>query len=174
MNNFPPPNFRPSDAEVVAGWAAEALRDGRYALGQALAKIAMAAQSHEDKIRAAGAVPVPMWGATRVEEPRHPATNGHLSVINGGGGPTGDGDRDLAIEAARIGDELAATAIMTRPATLEDAPVNVPTPPQSYRCKAPVIKDGVTDECHGVAYWSNDRNAYVHVDGSNDTHAPLI
>lgn len=174
INNMP---YRPSDAEVVAAWAAEALRDGRYQLGQALAKVALQAASHEEQLRRLGAVPVPFYGQTRHEEPVriHPAAAGHLSVINGGG-PTGNGDQDLTTEAALIGEQFsagpAATAILTRPTSLEDA--SVPSPPQSYRCKAPVVREGVTDVCHAVAYWSTDKERLVHVDMALDaTHEPI-
>jgi hypothetical protein len=174
--NIPP--HRPTDAEVVAGWAAEALRDGRYDLGKALATIAQQAERHEDRIRRAGAVPVPFAGATRVEHPREapdPRTMGRLSVINGAG-PTGDGDADLATLEAVARQAMAdpgATAIMARPAVLDDP--GVPAPPQSRRCRAQVTRDGVADECHAVAYWSNDLQRWIHVDmGIDANHAPEI
>jgi hypothetical protein len=172
-------SYRPTDAEVVAGWASDALRDGRYHLGHILAKIATQAQQHEARVRAAErAVNVPLIGQTREERPVRdfydPRPNGHLTVINGHG-PTGHGAQDLAAtEVAVIAEQLQAsagqTAVFARPDTLAD----VPSPPNSRRCKAPVLRDGITDECHAVAYWSNDRNDWVHVDGSIDaTHRPL-
>jgi hypothetical protein len=171
VNNHPP--YRPSDAEVVAGWAAEALRDGRYNLGQALAKIAMQAETHEDRIRKPNAVPVPFLGPTRDEMPRDPRTMGQPTVINGTG-PTGNADRDLAAEEAAIGRQLeqqqhpGATIIMKRPESLAD--VTVPSAPSSARCREIVVRDGVRDECHAVAYWSNDHNRWVHVDMTIDAH----
>lgn len=173
-----PPYRRPTDAERVAGYAAEALGEGRYALGQVLAKIAMQAD-HQDRTRAEQrTVNVPFVGATRNEvpvrdfyEPRtaprlvHPVTNGS--------GPTGDGDADL--EAAAIGDQLARTAVMPAP-DLRPAPIA----PDSARCVARVTRDGVVDECHGVVYWAPGQvgdasmpataAGWRHVDPTVDEH----
>lgn len=148
MINFQPP--RPSDSEVVAGWAAEALRDGRYNLGQVLAKIASQAEQHEIRQRAAERMAhVPLVGQTRHEAPARdffdPRSNGtHLTVVNGIG-PTGDGDLDL--QQAAIGAQLEQTAVMARPE------VSPAMPPESARCLAKVQRDGVADECRGVVYW---------------------
>lgn len=176
MNLAPPP--RQSDAEMAAEFASLALRDGRYALGKALAHLAQQAAAAEQQRRT---VNVPWMGATRVEQPVRDRYEPHtttapLTVINGTG-PTGNGAHDLAVtEAAVIAEQLAAsagqTAVFMRPDTLAD--VAVPSPPNSRRCKAPVLRDGITDECHAVAYWSNDQNTWVHVDGALDaTHRPL-
>jgi hypothetical protein len=171
--------YRRSDAEVVAGWAAEALRDGRYNLGQCLARIAMQAESHETRRREA--VDVPLVGRTRDEAPVRdfydPRTApASLRLVDG---PPGDGDADL--EQARIALQLeqahnGATMIMPSPILMSERPESladtaiVPTPPSSARCKALVMRDNVRDDCRAVAYWSNDANRWVHVDSSLDEH----
>lgn len=164
MNLAPLP--RPTDAEVVAGYAAEALRDGRYALGQALAKIAIYAEQHEPRRRVDAAVHVPFAGPTRTEQPvrdfydpRTAPRVVHPVVVNGGG-PTGHGDADL--EAAAIGVHLEQTAIMPRPDTYDPSPTLAP---DSARCVARVTRDGIVEECHVVAYW-----VHGHV-GDADTPA---
>lgn len=178
MTNFIPP--RKTDAEVVAGWAADALNDGRYNLGQVLAKIAMQAEQHDRRMaETRRTVNVPWAGQTRNEVPARvyedPRTSGaHLSVINGLG-PSGNGDIDL--QAAAIGVQLEragleATAVMNRPATLADP---APVVPDSARCVARVTREGVADECHGVAYWApgaadGTQPGWRHVDPAVDAH----
>lgn len=155
---------RPTDAEVVAGWAAEALRDGRYALGKALASIAQQAAAADQNRRT---VNVPWAGATRTElpvrdfyDPRTGPRIVHPVAVNGAG-PTGNGDADL--EAVAIGDQLARTAVMPAP-DLRPAPIV----PDSARCVARVTREGVADECHGVAYWAPGKAD----DGVNPAVAP--
>lgn len=172
MTNFNPP--RPSDAEVVAGWAAEALRDGRYALGKALAAIA---QQAADSDRSRRMVSVPWAGATRTELPvRDYPRLAPVPVPANGAGPTGNGDADL--EAAAIGEQLARTAVIAVP-DLSPAPVvpdvsPAPVVPDSARCVARVSRDGVADECHGVAYWApglaGEAAEWRHVDPAVDAH----
>lgn len=147
MTNFQP--HRPTDAEVVAAWAAEALRDGRYNLGKALATIAQQAELAHQRARAGERVAnVPFVGHTRNEMPVRdfydPRTSPRLVAINGAG-PTGNGDADL--ESAAIGVQLEQTAVMR-------APDLTPPVPSTSRCVARVTRDGVADECYGVVYWA--------------------
>jgi hypothetical protein len=174
VNLAPPP--RQSDAEMAAEFAATALRDGRYALGKALASIAQQAAAADHQRRT---VNVPWAGMTHRHEvpvrdfyeprtgPRvvHPVANGT--------GPTGDGDADL--EAAAIGAQLERTAVMPAP-DLSRAPIV----PDSARCVARVTREGVVDECHGVAYWAPGQvgdsstpatvAGWRHVDPAMDQH----
>lgn len=57
-----------TDAELAARWGAQALTEGRYELGAALARIAQQAARAQHGVAA-----VPMLGATRDEEPARPA-----------------------------------------------------------------------------------------------------
>jgi len=79
MNFDPEP--RPTDAQVAANWAAQALIEGRYELGRVLANIASRAHQIEQDEPAKELVPVPMLGPTRDEQPSD--------------GPTGNGDQDV-------------------------------------------------------------------------------
>lgn len=173
MNLVPP---RQTDAEMAAEFATLALRDGRYALGKALASLAQQAAAAENGRRM---VNVPWAGATRHEMPVRdfydPRTGPRVvqPVPVNGSGPTGDGDADL--EAAAIGDQLARTAVMSAPDLRPAAIV-----PDSARCVARVTREGVVDECHGVAYWAPGQvgdastpatqAGWRHVDPAIDNH----
>lgn len=68
----------PTDAQRAAQWAAEALTEGRYALGEALAQLArradhkgaeMAHRAAQREMFGPGVAAVPMAGQTRDEQP---------------------------------------------------------------------------------------------------------
>jgi hypothetical protein len=171
VNNAPQ-----TDAEVAAEFAAIALRGGRYALGKALASIAQQAAAAETQRRM---VNVPWAGTTHrhevpVRDFYEPRTGPRLvHPVANGSGPTGDGDADL--EAAAIGEQLARTAVINVP-DLSPAPIV----PDSARCVARVTREGVVDECHGVAYWAPGQvgdastpatqAGWRHVDPAIDQH----
>lgn len=187
-SEFPQPAQPPrlSDAEVVGNMAAEALKDRRYNLGRTLAAIAHQAAMHDQRQEQAHqraingrTVHVPFAGQARTEQPVRdaytpiPTRHAPLTVIPGTG-PTGHGDRDL--EDAAIGVQLEQTAVMGRP-DLSPSPTLAP---DSARCVARVTRDGVADECHGVAYWAigyvgdaetpAQTAGWRHVDSKMDEH----
>lgn len=131
-----------TDAETAALWAIEALREGRYNLGAALARIAAQAAI----VEARPAVMVPLVGVTRPEYPRD--ENGRA-----------EDDRQ---EAAAIAAELerrhaaAVTELFPQPV---DAPADpVPQGTHTARCAAVDLSDGNGPwDCHEAIYWQPGR-----------------
>lgn len=137
---------RPTDAAVAARWAAEALQDGRYELGAALANIARNANraeqanrahdartdDHERTAAAERARMVPMLGQTREEQPR-----------------------DLYARLARPVDEQAVIATPMWDAALappldagqrmQDEPAPAPTSPPPAAVPHPAAAEAATE-----------------------------
>lgn len=124
-----PNHFAPlTDTQKLGIWASEALTEGRYELAKALTDLALQSHRVEQRNRVRN---VPLTGQTREEAPARQ------------NGPTGNGDADLARETA-----LAETAVFSR--TLAAA-----VPPETRRCVALEVQDGVSGPCHGVLYWQH-------------------
>jgi hypothetical protein len=121
-----------SDAERAAHWSIIATEEGRYELAEALLRIAIQASR---KLPAAPARPAP-------DVPRPPA----LTVVMQG--PTGNGNADLAREAAAIG---------------HAAPVR-----ENRRCEARVINGNFEAECNGGVAWEPTSYRWYHVDPELD------
>lgn len=206
---------RPTDAAVAARWAAEALQDGRYELGAALANIARNAnraeqanrahelrtQQHEQTAAAERARMVPMIGQTRDEQPRDlyarlarpvdeqavvatpmwdAAVTPPLQVVDAAGvaavpapvspaGPTGNGDADLAREAA--------TEVFGAPTSPAYGG------PPAAKCAGEIVRDRGTERfrepCPSPLYWvaegsNRDNGTWHHVDPQYDQlHIPV-
>lgn len=161
----PAPDTR-TDAQIAADWAREALAEGRYELGAALANIARNAARVE--ARSGAARMVPMLGQTRDEQPAHLYDEIERSAAiprpDAGDeqgarfqsaetavvamGPTGNGNGDVP-ELARE----AQTEIFGRVEPADVAPV------PHGRCIAVIRQYGpdqnhATDsECHAVIFW---------------------
>lgn len=156
-----PPATDITDAQRVAGWAAEAFLEGRFELGGALGRLAV--QAH--RMGLAEPVRVPFMGATRDEQPRHASTPAFDAVAR------------------------AETAIMGRPEDLERAEQAVtqifgpPAQPQlqvpeTRRCSAAVVRDTVPEECRVPAFWKDGPDGpqgWYHVNPAVDQdHEPVI
>lgn len=139
------PEPEATDSQLAAAWAAECLSAGRVELGLALARLAAQAQRVERS--AANVRAVPLLGSTRDERPREAAPapaaifEQTQAAYGAPDGPTGNGDADLAREAAT---QIFGTP---QPAQLDA--------PETRRCVATVARDGVATECRGVLYWQH-------------------
>lgn len=177
---------RPTDAEVAAQWAAEALRDGRYELGAALANIARNANraeiatrahdartaAHEQTAAAERARMVPMLGQTREETPRTPmwdAAAAQLPAELPEPAPAPTSPPPAAVEAA--------TEVFGRPTSPAFGG------PAATKCAGEVIHDRGTERfreaCPSPVYWhadgSNpDNGTWRHIDPAYDNdHIPV-
>lgn len=196
--NTPEPAL--TDAQLAARWAAEALAEGRYELGAALANIA--SNANRAAYQAAhGARMVPMLGQTRDERPVEPTPlhdelahtdpealarhieaarfrdAGETAVV--ATGPTGDGNADVPDLAFP---ELAREAQTEIFGAVRETDLG--TPP-SGRCVAVIESYGPggernTRECHEVIAWSHgyigdastpaQRAGWRHLNPAMDEH----
>lgn len=181
MINPTEPEPEATDAEVAAGWAAQALAEGRYELGAALANIARNA-ARAERAAAHGARMVPMLGRTRDERPTEPERTPIHDEVSGpithsdpealarhvqgatfrdgetavlaSVGPTGNGNADVPDLAFPELAREAQTEIFGRPRELD-----LETPPHG-RCVAVIQTAGPagmanTAECHEVIIWNH-------------------
>lgn len=113
-----------TDAEIAAAWSIEATTAGRYELAEAALRIAI--QAHRLTQAGTTAVPVPIFGATRDEQPRRP----YLRA------------------AAPLADDKASTQIL--PAAIAEA---AEMPGIDRRCTEKILQGNVYAPCHGALYW---------------------
>lgn len=154
-------NSRPevTDAERVAGYAAEALQEGRLMLGYSLAQLALRAKQSEDGLREIPATSAPA-----------------LRVVP---------DAPVGIETPRVYEQLAGldrdplqhTALMDAESirqVVDEAAGRVHRPPTARRCDAPVIRDGAPDTCRQGMFWAPQGQHWSHVDRALDAdHTPV-
>lgn len=193
---------RPTDAEVAAQWAAEALKDGRYELGAALANIAKMAnraeqanRAHDERTREHGmtrdaerARMVPMLGQTRDEQPRNDLYAALARPVDEQAVvPTPAWDAAVAppVAAAEPAREPAPPAVAAEAATeIFGAPTSPAYGgPVATKCGGEVIHDRGTERfreaCPSPVYWqadgsNQDNGTWRHVDPAYDSdHVPV-
>lgn len=190
---------RPTDAEVAAQWAAEALRDGRYELGAALANIARNAnraeqanrahddrtRAHEQRAAAERARMVPMLGQTREEAPiRTPLWDAAAQRpaelhYDGQGTPVTPPVEPVSPPPAPTPPPAAAEAATE----IFGAPTSPAYGgPSAHKCAGEIIHDRGTERfrepCPSPVYWvadgsNQDNGTWRHVDERYDNdHVP--
>lgn len=169
-----------SDGERAAAWAIDALREGRYDLGAALARIAAQAIRIEQHTGHPIVATVPM-----------PPPDGerHLQAVPN---PTWQQAVDdwhsnqQATPAPEVVPPVVGFQVQEAreywPADLaKPEPINMPmqntSPPATRKCVVRVVRDGVNDVCGLIAYWSVEQERWLHVHGDDENgagHVPII
>lgn len=166
MSTFMP---RITDAELAAQWSSQALNEGRYDLGLALARIAVQAARSEAQPTPAAFVPqpdgrhlypVPTAGRAPVPTEDDPAD----ALTRLGIGITAPAERDFQHVLSRaLQEDIERLPVVPSGETR-------PGPMESRRCEAKFVRDGIADVCHGVLFWAAQAQSWHHVDASYDRH----
>lgn len=155
-----------TDAERAGAWAIDALREGRYDLGEALARLAaQAARIAAQAIVASAPVP-PVDGERHLQAVPNPTWQHAV-------------DRFRANTPPNAQPVSATEAREYWPAEKNDPdqPMPSPIPPPTRKCVVQVTRDGVPDLCGLIAYWSIETSEWRHVHGDDAAgagHKPMV
>jgi hypothetical protein len=190
------PMPRPTDAEIVARAAADALRDGRYELGAVLAGVARQAHraAYQTAARARGELfgsrttDVPLVGQTRDEQPRTSSaptcSHGYATRVNADGlvihiGTNGVCEPSGTVLFDELADRVRDAANQDATAGWGDVEPGEPVdrPATGSRCVAQVGTPGGFYECHQGIAWAQGpdgvRAGWYHLDPEITDHEPV-
>lgn len=171
-----------SDGERAAAWAIEALREGRYDLGAALARIAAQAIRIEQNTAHPIVATVPM-PTPDTDGPRHlqavPNPTWQQAVDDWQANrPDTPGP---AVVPPVVGYQVQEAreywpADLAKPEPIAP-PMHKIAPPVTRKCVVQVTRDGIPDVCGLIAYWSVEDERWHHVHGDDAAgagHVPIV
>lgn len=172
-----------SDGERAAAWAIDALREGRYDLGAAIARLAAQAIRIEQNTShpIVATVPMPVDGQRHLQSVPNPTWQQAVDEWHAQAAPA------AATQAPPVAPEPVNPVV---PFQIGDArdywpgepsqerpPMPRVAPPATRKCVVPVVRDGVNDACGLIAYWSVDTEQWRHVHGDDEAgagHMPVV
>ncbi len=174
-----------SDGERAAAWAIEALREGRYDLGAAIARIAAQAIRLEQNTGHPIVATVPM-PTPDTDGPRHlqavpnPGPTWQQAVDEWHRGVVPAPSEPQVVPPV-VGFQVQEAREYWPADVAQPEPIRPPmptvAPPPTRKCVVQVVRDGVNDVCGLVAYWSVEDERWRHVHGDDESgagHVPIV